>query len=36
MAINEIGCMARARRKFFDLLVANMCSSDAYQVPAMG
>lgn len=36
MAITETGCMARTRRKSFDLHVANMCSSDAYQVPAKG
>ena len=36
MVITEIGCMAHARRKFFDLHVANMCSSDAYQSPAKG
>ncbi len=36
MAITEIGWMAHARRKFFDLHVANMCSSDAYLVPAKG
>ncbi len=36
MAITEIGCRAHARRKIFDLHVANMCSPDAYKVPAKG